>query len=143
MVGCHPWIGCAQELGQPLFFSLHSAARQASHPNCHLLGFMGLPPSCLISRVSFSKTPGPPQGFEEAPSGGPGGDRAPAGQRTPRTKATPQKRKPQKAKRKGLPSRGGLALGLGRCVRKAGQAYAGCLVLSSMVAWQPPSEWAL
>ena len=77
----------------------------------------------MVSRVAFSKTPGPRHGVEEAPSGGPGGNRAPACQRAPRTKARPQERKPQKATRKGLPPRGGeehgrgfAPLGLGYCL---------------------------
>ena len=68
----------------------------------------------------------------------PGGNRALAGQRTPRTKATPQKRKPQKAKGKVYPPRGGedgrgfRTLGLGYSLSYRGSAYAGCLTLSSM-----------
>ena len=124
--------------GPTPFFSLHSAARQASHPNFLLLGFRAspkFPPSCVIPRVAFSKTLEPRQGFEEALLGGPGGNRAPAGQRTPRTKARPLKRKPQKVKRKGLPpqdGRGFRTLGLGYSLSYRGSAYAGCLVLSSM-----------
>ena len=128
--------------GPSLFFSLHSAARQASHPNFHLLGFRAspkFPPSCVISRVAFSRTLEPRQGFEEALSGGPGGNRAAAGQRTPRTKARPQKRKPQKATRKGLPPKGGegtpqrvCTLGFRVLSSVDGQAYAGCVALSSM-----------
>ena len=33
----------SQDLGQPLYFSPHSAVRQASHPNFHLLGFRASP----------------------------------------------------------------------------------------------------
>ena len=128
MVGCHPWIGCAQELGQPLFFSLHSAARQASHPNFLLLGFRAspkFPPSCVIPRVAFSKTLEPRQGLErpEDPqdkSQAPGKE-APEGQKERFT--------PQGGEEHG---RGFAPLGLGYCLRKAGQAYAGGLVLSSM-----------
>ena len=73
------------------------------------------------------------------PMGGPGGNRVPAGQRTPRTKARPEERKPQNAKRKGLPPKGGQehrrgfrTLGLGYSLSYRGSAYAGCLAPSSM-----------
>ena len=40
----------SQDLGQPLFFSPHSAVRQASHPNFHLLGFRASPKFPLSRR---------------------------------------------------------------------------------------------
>ena len=58
------WL--SQELGPTSLLSLHSAVRQASHPNFHLLGFRASP--------KF-----PPSSFE-APqlAGTPGGNRAPS-----------------------------------------------------------------
>ena len=70
-----------------------------------------------------------PEGIEPPQATGPPGH-----------KPGPRKGKPQKAKRKGLPpkgrerGRGFRTLGLGYCLRKAGQAYAGGLVLSSMTS---------
>ena len=95
--------------GPTPFFSLHSAARQASHPNFLLLGFMAspkFPPSRVIPRVAFSKTLEPRQGFEEAQvNGWPRWESSPRRPEDPQDKS--QARKPQKAKRKGLPPKRG------------------------------------
>ena len=95
--------------GPTPFFSLHSAARQASHPNFLLLGFRAspkFPPSCVIPRVAFSKTLEPRQGFQEAQvNGWPRWESSPRRPEDPQDKS--QERKPQKAKRKGLPPKRG------------------------------------
>ena len=84
----------------------------------------------------------PPEATRDAPrlrvAAGPRENRAPADQRSPGQKPGSRKGSPRRPEGKVYPpqgeehGRGFAPLGLGYCLRKAGQAYAGCLALSCM-----------
>ena len=87
--------------------------------------------------MTFSKTPGPRQGFEEAISGGPG-ESSPPRPEDPQDKSQAPGKEAPEGQRKGLSPKGGggpqrvCTLGFRVLPSVDSQAYAGCVALGSM-----------